>query len=252
MVSLANTACYFSSAPTCWLSAACFVTPQDVDQVSAIVRILGRLETTFSIRAGGKNLNPGFASTDGSGVLVSLAKMTTLSLSEDESSLSVGAGLLWDVVYDYVVPKGLIVLGSRYNQVGVSGFLLGGGISFYTNQYGLGIDNVKSFTVVLASGEVVTASAKENCDLYRALRGGSSNFGKSQKATFRHLNSIQIANHWPFKKELSSPLSSTPTQPRHSPGRLADTRPTRRPQSSKPTLNSSSAECSTIPSREST
>jgi FAD/FMN-containing dehydrogenase len=164
-------------APTCWLPAACFVSPQDVDQVSAVIRIIGALKTTFSIRSGGKNLNPGFASVDGSGVLISLANFTTLELSEDESSLNVGAGLRWDVVYDYVVPKGLVVVGSRYNQVGVSGFLLGGGISFYTNQYGLGIDNIKSFTVVLASGEVVKASSTKNCDLYRALRGGNSNFG---------------------------------------------------------------------------
>ncbi|KAL7952723.1 hypothetical protein V8C34DRAFT_298716 [Trichoderma compactum] len=164
-------------APTCWLPAACFVSPQDVDQVSAVVRILGALKTPFSIRGGGKNLNPGFASVDGSGVLVSLANITTLSLSADGSSLSVGAGLRWDAVYDYVVPKGLVVVGSRYTQVGVPGFLLGGGISFYTNQYGLAIDNIKSFTVVLASGKVVKASATENSDLYKALRGGNSNFG---------------------------------------------------------------------------
>ncbi|KAI6782838.1 uncharacterized protein J7T54_000981 [Emericellopsis cladophorae] len=164
-------------SPTCWLSAACFVSPEDIDQVSAAVRIIGALQTPFSIRSGGKNLNPGFASVDESGVLLSLAKLTRLELAEDEGSLNIGPGVLWDEVYDFVVPKGLVVVGSRYNKVGVPGFLLGGGISFYTNQYGVAIDNIKSFTVVLASGKVAVASSSKHCDLYRALKGGNSNFG---------------------------------------------------------------------------
>jgi FAD/FMN-containing dehydrogenase len=52
-----------------------------------------------------------------------------------------------------------------------------GGISFYAARHGWGIDNVRSFEIVLADGRIVTASATSEPSLYRALRGGGSNFG---------------------------------------------------------------------------
>jgi hypothetical protein len=55
--------------------------------------------------------------------------------------------------------------------------LLKGGISFYAARHGWGIDNVCSFQIVLGDGRVVTASPESEPKLYRALRGGGSNFG---------------------------------------------------------------------------
>jgi hypothetical protein len=54
---------------------------------------------------------------------------------------------------------------------------LTGGISFYAAQHGWGVDRVRSFEVVLASGKVVQASRDQNPRLFRALRGGGPNFG---------------------------------------------------------------------------
>ncbi|KAI9711712.1 MAG: hypothetical protein M1820_001856 [Bogoriella megaspora] len=50
-------------------------------------------------------------------------------------------------------------------------------MSHFTNQKGLSCDNVKSFEAVLADSRVVQASATENPDLFRALKGGGPNFG---------------------------------------------------------------------------
>jgi hypothetical protein len=38
-------------------------------------------------------------------------------------------------------------------------------------------DNVVNYEVALASGEIINANAKENSDLWLALRGGGNNFG---------------------------------------------------------------------------
>jgi len=52
-----------------------------------------------------------------------------------------------------------------------------GGLSFYAARRGWAINHVRSFEVVLANGTVVTASRTNEPDLFRALRGGGSNFG---------------------------------------------------------------------------
>ena len=52
-----------------------------------------------------------------------------------------------------------------------------GGLSFFSTRRGWISDNVLSFRVLLASGELVNANARENPDLFTALKGGSNNFG---------------------------------------------------------------------------
>ena len=47
----------------------------------------------------------------------------------------------------------------------------GGGHSPATHDFGLGADQVLEAQVVLASGEIVTASACQNQDLFFAIRG---------------------------------------------------------------------------------
>ncbi|KAF2122271.1 hypothetical protein BDV96DRAFT_594175 [Lophiotrema nucula] len=65
------------------------------------------------------------------------------------------------------------------STVGIAGgWLQAGGHSSYTSQHGLAADNALQLEVVTADGRLVTASAKENPDLFWALRGGGGgNYG---------------------------------------------------------------------------
>jgi FAD/FMN-containing dehydrogenase len=67
-----------------------------------------------------------------------------------------------------------------------------GGLSFYTPQYGPVCSNILSYEIVLASGAIVTASASTNPDLWRALKGGSNNFGIVTRFTARSFPSSKI------------------------------------------------------------
>jgi FAD/FMN-containing dehydrogenase len=43
-------------------------------------------------------------------------------------TVSIGAGLIWDDVYDALTPYNVTVVGGRASGVGVAGFTLGGGM----------------------------------------------------------------------------------------------------------------------------
>jgi len=65
-----------------------------------------------------------------------------------------------------------VVGGARMGGVGVAGYLLGGGYSIKTNQFGLGIDNIVKFQVILPDGRIVETEEKhpQYGDLFVALK----------------------------------------------------------------------------------
>ena len=56
-----------------------------------------------------------------------MTRFRDIVLNEEEGTVEIGAGLTWTDVFSYLVPKGLNVVGGRFNGVGVGGFILGGG-----------------------------------------------------------------------------------------------------------------------------
>lgn len=67
-----------------------------------------------------------------------------------------------------------------------------GGLSFFSPQFGLVCSNIISYELVLASGAITTASASTNPDLWRALKGGSNNFGIVTRFRARSFPSTKI------------------------------------------------------------
>ncbi|RCI16020.1 hypothetical protein L249_1970 [Ophiocordyceps polyrhachis-furcata BCC 54312] len=155
----------------------CVFFPSSAADVSSAVRALMAYPAArFALRSGGHNSNPGFSSVDG-GVLIAFAPgLCAVDLASDAGSVLVGAGCKWDQVYSRLQPLGRTVVGGRMGDVGVTGFILGGGLSYLSGQYGLGCDNVLAFECVLANGTIVMASQVKHPDLYFALRGGGNQF----------------------------------------------------------------------------
>mmetsp|Transcript_18542 Transcript_18542/g.21403 ORF Transcript_18542/g.21403 Transcript_18542/m.21403 type:complete len:684 (-) Transcript_18542:29-2080(-) len=86
--------------------------------------------------------------------------------------VGISGGETIDDVLEAVKDDYHIVTGGGRTVGAAGGWLMGGGLSFTSREYGLGVDNVVDFRVVLADGSVVTADACTNSDLFWAMRGG--------------------------------------------------------------------------------
>lgn len=81
------------------------------------------------------------------GILIANTNFTTLSISNDRSSVKIGAGIKWPAVYSYLDEFKVAVNGIRIGDVGVVGFLIGGGIGFHSYEYGMASTYINYFDV---------------------------------------------------------------------------------------------------------
>ena len=128
-----------------------------------------------AIRGGGHNAAGSGVCDDG--LVIDLSPIRYVHVDPQKKTIRAGGGALWGDVDHAGHPFGLAVPAGFISTTGVGGLTLGGGIGHLTRNYGLTIDNILSADMVLANGKFVVASAKENSDLFWAIRGGGGNFG---------------------------------------------------------------------------
>ena len=162
----------------------CIVEPTSTKDVSAAVFVLSAVskhtkfsdECKFGIKSGGHTPQMGAASQPG-GVTIDLAAFKQVDVSADRKTTSIGPGNRWGDVYPKLDSQGLAIPGGRVASVGVGGLVTGGGVSFFSGRFGFVCDNVVNYELVLPYGQVVNVNASSSPDLYKALKGGSNNFG---------------------------------------------------------------------------
>ncbi|HEY2577370.1 MAG TPA: FAD-binding oxidoreductase [Streptosporangiaceae bacterium] len=137
----------------------------------------------IAVRGGGHSYT-GHSSCDG-GLVIDLRDLTELSIDPQRQTVTGGPGLTWGAVSDAAGAHGLAPAGGHVSGVGIAGSTLGGGNGWLSRLYGLACDNLIEAEVVTAAGDIVTASAEENPDLWWGLRGGGGNFGIVVRFTLR-------------------------------------------------------------------
>jgi len=163
-------------------NSTCSVEPGSAEDVSKILCILGSSRTPFAVKGGGHSTNPTFSSTRG--VQIAMTRFRDTIVNVNDGTVEVGSGLTWDHVYVALDPTGVNVVGGRLPGIGVAGLTLGGGYSWKTSQYGLAIDNVVGYELVLPNGTITSVTSKDS-DLWFGLRGGLNNFGIVTKFILR-------------------------------------------------------------------
>ena len=96
----------------------------------------------------------------------------TASGLEHIGSLKIAAGMQWGEVYAYAAEHNFTVVGGGDPNVGIGGWILGGGHSPVSSLFGLGADQILEMEVVTADGEYRVINEASYPDLFWALRGG--------------------------------------------------------------------------------
>ena len=176
----------------------------DVADVIAAVRFGVDSGMLTAIRGGGHN--GGGLGTCDDGLVIDLSRMKGIRVNPADKTVRVEAGCVWGDVDHATHAFGMATPCGFISTTGVSGLTLGGGIGYLTRKYGLTIDNLLSVDMVLADGRFVTASSKENADLFWAVRGGGGNFGVVTSFEFRlqPVNMVQFGpTFWPLEESTT-------------------------------------------------
>ncbi|KAK6511388.1 hypothetical protein TWF481_000304 [Arthrobotrys musiformis] len=193
----------FYWTPTAQVLPRCVFTPYNTNDVKKAVKLFARRNCQFAVRGGGHSYNPGWAGIK-KGVLISLGNMNHTTYNAGTGLATVDGGSRWTDVYGDLLPYNITVLGGRNSDLGVGGYLTGGGISFYANKEGWAADNIEGVEIVLGNGTVINASKTQHSDLLRSVKGGSNNFGIITKFRLATVNATGLFNGWYMRYPFAS------------------------------------------------
>ena len=93
-------------------------------------------------------------------VLLKTDRLQDVVVDAERRTATVGAGVLWEDVVTAAGKEGLTALHGSSPNVGVAGYLLGGGLSWFARSHGLANNHIAGIDIVLADGRLVRATPR--------------------------------------------------------------------------------------------
>ncbi|MFG3518148.1 FAD-binding oxidoreductase [Streptomyces bobili] len=152
----------------------------------------------LTVRSGGHHFQ-GWST--GTGMVLDVSRLHPRPVVSGPDTVHLGPGNTSVAVLEHLAPHGLVLPSGLCATVCAGGFVLGGGIGLLTPSGGMACDHLVEAEVVLADGQVVTASERDDPDLLWALRGGGGNFGVVTRLTMRPDRLSHVVMYfmaWPY------------------------------------------------------
>jgi FAD/FMN-containing dehydrogenase len=151
--------------------------------VVACVRLAREHDLVVAVRGGGHSV-AGKSVCEG-GLMIDLSTMKGIRVDPVRRTARAQTGLTLGEFDRETQAFSLATTLGVVSKTGIAGLTLGGGWGHLHAKQGLAVDNVISADVVTSDGQLLTASADENADLFWAIRGGSGNFGVVTSLEYR-------------------------------------------------------------------
>jgi FAD/FMN-containing dehydrogenase len=151
--------------------------------VALAVRFAAENGIDLAVRGGG-HCFAGTGSCEG-GLVIDTSLLKGIQVHPAKRTVVAQPGLLQGEFDAETQAFGLAVTGSQESYIGIGGLTLGGGLGWLARYRGLLADNLLTADIVLASGEVRTASPEDDAELFWAIRGGGGNFGVATSFTYK-------------------------------------------------------------------
>ncbi|HEY7266847.1 MAG TPA: FAD-binding protein [Solirubrobacterales bacterium] len=121
-------------------------------------------------------------------ILIKTERMRSVQIEGERARAEAGA--LAEDVAEAAIGQGMCSMPGTSPNVGVTGFTLGGGLSWLGRKHGWACNRVSAIEVVTADGEPRTVNAGSDPDLFWALRGGGGGYAI---VTAIHVDLLPIA-----------------------------------------------------------
>jgi FAD/FMN-containing dehydrogenase len=157
--------------------------PTDTSDVAAAIAFARENDVEISVRGGGHGV-AGRAVADGA-LTIDLSLLKHVGVDPDGRTARAGGGVNWAEFNDATAEHGLATTGGVVSTTGIAGLTLGGGLGWLMGKHGLAADNLVSVDIVTADGDLHSASAEQDPDLFWALRGAGANFGVATTFEYR-------------------------------------------------------------------
>ncbi|MGN6242087.1 MAG: FAD-binding oxidoreductase [Motilibacteraceae bacterium] len=141
------------------------------DDVAATVRFAAEHGLRVAPQGTGHGAAP-LAGRLADALLLRTGAMRAVSVDPVSQLARVEAGAVWADVVAAAAEHGLAVQAGSAADVGVVGYVLGGGLSWLGRKHGLAARDVVAMEVVTADGEQRRIDADQDADLLWALKGG--------------------------------------------------------------------------------
>ncbi|MGW4089210.1 FAD-binding oxidoreductase [Nocardia sp. NPDC004750] len=151
---------------------AAVVRAGDAGDVAAVVRYAGRVGVPVVTQPTGHGASGGVPEA----ILLRTGYLDSIEIDPRRRVARVGAGVPWGRVQAAAAGYGLTGLAGSNPVVGVTGYTLGGGMSWFGRKHGWAADAVRAFEIVDAEGAARRVTAEDDPDLFWALRGGGGDF----------------------------------------------------------------------------
>jgi FAD binding domain len=137
-----------------------------------------RFAAEHDLRVAGQGTGHGAAALGPleSAILLKTERMRGIEVEPDARTARIDAGVLSMELGAAAGEHGLCFLPGSAIDVGVTGYTLGGGLSWLGRRHGFACNNVRAIELVTAEGEPMTVDAGNEPDLFWALRGGGGGY----------------------------------------------------------------------------